>query len=316
MSTHTSLSNSGENYRVATTSGPAAGTTTAIVHQQQQQQQQRPRVKRARQPQNHRLFSLGPMRFWCSSQNANLLDILIDWTSWFVEGFIYMIGPLLILLALGIITLLAHTFFTILLPMMQQKYAHHSWQWLILSAHIAWVVFLIVNILYNYAFCVIRKHTGAAYDQVVRQLAAATAFAYPETAQEVATFRQDYQDRMVLRMQRRQARYEEQQQQQQQQSLDVDTTAATMTHRRHNPSPKSHTTPGVTAPPPLRHWMLMGPFEWGFCGTSNQPKPPRSHYDHVTKCLVLNLDHYCPWVFNAGAFPTKTQEYFKYFPPY
>lgn len=212
-----------------------------------------------------------------------------------------MIGPLLIVLALGIITLLAHTFFTILLPMMQQKYAHHSWQWLILSAHILWVVFVIYNILYNYAFCVVRKHTGPSYDQVVRELAAVTNFAYPETPQEVSAFRQDYQDRMVLRMQRRQARYEEQQQQ----SVDAE-NAATMTHRRHNPSnssPKSNTSAAPT--PPLRHWMLMGPFEWGFCGTSNQPKPPRSHYDHVTKCLVLNLDHYCPWVFNAGKFPTK-----------
>ena len=40
----------------------------------------------------------------------------------------------------------------------------------------------------------------------------------------------------------------------------------------------------------VRRWMLMGPFEWGFCANSMQPKPPRSHYDHVTKKLVLNLD--------------------------
>jgi palmitoyltransferase len=44
---------------------------------------------------------------------------------------------------------------------------------------------------------------------------------------------------------------------------------------------------------------LTGPFEWGYCSNSHLPKPPRSHYDHVTKSLVLNLDHYCPWMFNS-----------------
>ena len=43
----------------------------------------------------------------------------------------------------------------------------------------------------------------------------------------------------------------------------------------------------------------MGPQEWGFCDATNQPKPPRSHFDHVTRQLVLNMDHYCPWMFNT-----------------
>ena len=32
------------------------------------------------------------------------------------------------------------------------------------------------------------------------------------------------------------------------------------------------------------------------------PKAPRSHYDHVTHKLVLNMDHYCPWMFNVVGF--------------
>jgi len=43
----------------------------------------------------------------------------------------------------------------------------------------------------------------------------------------------------------------------------------------------------------------MGAQEWGYCRRSNQPKPPRSHYDHVTRTLVLNMDHFCPWMFNT-----------------
>jgi len=28
-------------------------------------------------------------------------------------------------------------------------------------------------------------------------------------------------------------------------------------------------------------------------------KPPRSHFDSVTQRLVLNMDHFCPWVVNC-----------------
>ena len=61
------------------------------------------------------------------------------------------------------------------------------------------------------------------------------------------------------------------------------------------------TTAAAPAPPipAMPAWMLMGASEWGWCQKSNQPKPPRSHFDHVTKNLVLNMDHYCPWMFNT-----------------
>ena len=38
------------------------------------------------------------------------------------------------------------------------------------------------------------------------------------------------------------------------------------------------------------------------CRKSNLPKPPRSHYDSVTNRLVLNMDHFCPWVANTVGF--------------
>ena len=41
-------------------------------------------------------------------------------------------------------------------------------------------------------------------------------------------------------------------------------------------------------------WVDLGDFEWGHCRRSKMPKAPRSHYDHITKKLVLNMDHYCP----------------------
>ena len=49
-------------------------------------------------------------------------------------------------------------------------------------------------------------------------------------------------------------------------------------------------------------WLERGPYEWGYCKQSRGPKAPRSHYDHVTRKLVLNMDHYCPWMFNCVGF--------------
>ena len=45
-------------------------------------------------------------------------------------------------------------------------------------------------------------------------------------------------------------------------------------------------------------WIDRGPYEWAYCERTQAPKAPRAHYDHVTKKQVLNMDHYCPWMFN------------------
>ena len=231
-------------------------------------------------------------------------------------------------------------------------------RYLVVGGHVGWVVFLLYNIIWNYACCVMTQHKGPTYDQVVRELAQATNFTFPETPSEVEMYRQDFEDRMLLRVQRRQARAAEQQRQPQppksqsqpqpqqpptQQttppngSSNISTgtlTATPMTvdpsSNQNNHNPSSNHTSGMTQrkpskkktvgpitskrrppPPPqpsrpqpspaqIRNWMLMAPDEWGYCQRSKQPKPPRSHYDHVTRTLVLCLDHYCPWMFNSS----------------
>jgi len=258
------------------------------------------------------------------------MDAILDCVSFFVEGFVYLIGPALIVLALSIIALLTITFFRILLPMMHGKHAGNPYRTLILMAHSAWVIFVLANVLFNYASCVLQKHTGPPYDQVVAELADATEFPLPQTPEELAVFRRDLQDRLVIRMRRRNGRLTENSnnggsaaenaqqhltrrngasspaRQRQRDgspsaaaaatsnapSSSLDTTATTASS---GASSSNHAPKGV-----VRGWMLMGPFEWGYCANSHQPKPPRSHFDHVSKTLVLNLDHYCPWMFNAS----------------
>jgi palmitoyltransferase len=51
--------------------------------------------------------------------------------------------------------------------------------------------------------------------------------------------------------------------------------------------------------PNTRDWLRRGPYEWSRCKNTGVPKPPRSHYCHVRKSIVLNMDHYCPWMFNT-----------------
>ena len=48
-----------------------------------------------------------------------------------------------------------------------------------------------------------------------------------------------------------------------------------------------------------KHWTQLAANEWSTCRHTGMLKPPRAHYDHITKRLVLNMDHYCPWMANT-----------------
>jgi len=271
------------------------------------------------------------------------LDASLSFLGVFVDGCVYVIGPVLICLAVAIAGGLAHTFFSILLPMLQHYYQHDALSNTKLTCHIGYVVFVLVNVLYNYYMCVMTPNKGPTYDRIVRELAVATDFCYPETPPQVAEWKRNYEEMMIFRSQRRQARAAQAQAQRQQQengqngdgttvvrsdalnntngvthrhntgsnsvTIDCSSNATTTNAAAKNSTATTANTPKVKVAPKqqkpqrqkqaLRGWMLMGPQEWGFCSYSNQPKPPRSHYDHVTKVLVLNMDHYCPWMFNC-----------------
>jgi len=80
-----------------------------------------------------------------------------------------------------------------------------------IGGNIAYVLFVLVEITFNYYMCVTTRNNGPSYDKVVRELAESTNFDYPKTPQDVARFRRDFNDKMMLRMRRRQAREAEQQ---------------------------------------------------------------------------------------------------------
>lgn len=248
-------------------------------------------------PQRRRVFSLGSWRFQVSPR---LRDAVITCATTVADAAIYVIGPILILFALVIAFCLTYTFFYVMVPMMQKAWASSPYRQLVMGLHVLYVVFILVNVLYNYYLCVMTSNKGLAYERVVRELADATDFVYPETPEEVAQCKQDFEDRMILRMERRRARREAADSvnnNNDTSSTAVPSGAATNNGKSNVTQRRGGTSPATSASstPPPRGWMIMGASEWGFCRYSMQPKPPRSHYDHVTKTLVLNMDHYCPW---------------------
>ena len=268
-----------------------------------------------------RLFAWGALRFQLPHAiNRRKLETFVKpgqrMEAWcglcqmFVEYFVYLLGPVLICLASAIIGLLVYTYFTIIKGMLELHYNDIWYGTYIIHGHTSMVLFLLVNVVTNYALCVATSNIkGKSYDMVMREMASATGFHFPETPAQVDQFRQDYEDRMILRMQcRRQRAMEAANRQAMGITNGNNNNSSSNNNVTQRKSATSGNTPNAnnngnvkpTAPEPqLRPWMMMGPLEWGFCNRTNQPKPPRAHYCHVSKGLVFCLDHYCPWMFST-----------------
>ena len=263
-------------------------------------------------------------------RSDRLFDAALDGITWCVEKFVLFLGPILICFATTIIVGLSWTFFTILVPMMIRKHsstttteetttAMTSQVWIVVGMHSGMVLFLLLEICFNYYMCVRTSNshdpvTNPSYAQVVRELALATHFDYPETTEQVESFRRDFETRLSIRVQRRHQKAQQIQQQEERLRLHETLSAeseggggggdAVVKNRKGGSSrpasPITAATHVIPSPQQVRDWMVMAPDEWGYCSKSRQPKPPRAHYDHVSKTLVLCLDHYCPWMFNAS----------------
>lgn len=244
---------------------------------------------------------------------------------------------------------------------LDQKDASLLRKYVEIGGNVAFVIFILAEILFNYYMCVTTRNTGpkSSYDTVVRELAESTNLEFPSTPQEVARFRRDFNDKITIRIRRRREREAEERERlignsgccdangdcssnsnsakngtaaaatgtssmsamvQDESPLTANSgggntaTGENVTLRKNTRLQKStnrnNNRGGGTAPsPPIRNWMLMAPDEWGYCNKTDQPKPPRSHYDHVSKSLVLCLDHYCPWMFNASKYCIKNFQF-------
>ncbi|GMH76803.1 hypothetical protein TL16_g07203 [Triparma laevis f. inornata] len=175
----------------------------------------------------------------------------------------WILGPILICFACSIIAGLVWVDYTLILPLICKEDQTVKY-----TIHVGIAAFLVVNILFNYCLCVITKHKGENYDRVVRELAEVTDYEYPENEEQNQQKKKEFERRMLERHKRRQE------------------NRARREDREPEPNPadsetiNNETSEPETPPPPS--WL-----------------PPRSHYDHVSKALVLNMDHFCPWMANC-----------------
>ena len=108
-----------------------------------------------------------------------------------VDGFLYLLGPILIALASAIISGLTYVFFTATLSILSQEQGIFCLRGFL---HACIVLFVDFNIIYNYTLCVCTKNSGEKYDKVVRELADATGFTYPESEEEINRTKREYDE--------------------------------------------------------------------------------------------------------------------------
>ena len=339
----------------------ATPTNRRVKLQQPSPQPQRSSSAADSSNKRYRKLTIPRTRQQCRTYIQRLTFHCISTLFTIADKAMYLLGPILIAVAIVIISGLTYLYASVLLPML----AGTNWIYTIADANAYWyngsiasspieddsmpisytastlialstpsgilhttiVTFFLINIIYNYYQCVITSNTGPKYNVIVREMACITdgsaGFTYPETEEELLQYKRNYERRMYdIIMMQQQRQHQRQQQHQPQQHSQMMTTTTTVvdgdeeaqsnqstlllmtsssTTTATSPLPTS--TPPTSLPPPSKHqlpvWQLLSPNEWGYCRYSNQPKPPRSHYDHVTKALVLNMDHYCPWMFNV-----------------
>ena len=162
------------------------------------------------------------------------------------------------------------------------------------------VIFIIFNIIYNYLLCICtsNKMNHPQYQHVVQELANVTNFHYPMTQEEILIWKDTYRKQIIQRLDERDKYYDNI-------NNNIRSSNSSDMKGRYNDSSNSSSNSNSNNRDDNGNrpsWMILGPYDWGFCDKSKMPKPPRSHFDFVTKSLVLNMDHYCPWMFNVGKY--------------
>ena len=201
-----------------------------------------------------------------------------------------LLGPALICLACGLIGYVSWVGFTVMIPL---KAAPWTTMWFVYNIYGAYIVF---NIVFNYFMCVMTNpgnSDSAVYKRLVREA---------ESAGLLTQF-DGYWDKSYVN-----GGVEADQQEEWRGAggggegsdgsggggggASSGGAASGLKQRR------SQLNSGN---PPVKDggWMELEPGEWGFCKHSRLPKPPRSHYCHVSHRVVMNMDHYCPWMFNT-----------------
>jgi len=293
------------------------------------------------------------MRTESSSQSRQQRSKPSSFLRTFAHVVIRTIGAFLFLVVLGLVVFSSYAMLYIVLP---NLLPNGFWTPVSLLHHFIFV-FFVINILFNYIYCIKTRNDTPVekYNLVVKELATVTGFEYPETKEDMERWRRQHR-KIIFNYYNRDTADEsyplvmtghgsienmDNDGMTNNTKIDIHdsgtgTSIGKMIQRRttissnNNESGSSHspetnniinareqtdatpssssinqstTTPTknnrISASILSRRSSIFGPTSWGYCEKSKLPKPPRSHFDSVTRSLVLNMDHYCPWMINC-----------------
>ncbi|GMI39470.1 hypothetical protein TeGR_g4896, partial [Tetraparma gracilis] len=163
-----------------------------------------------------------------------------------------LLGPLLIAVACSIVAGLFYIDCTLVLPLLHETRFTPSY-----VAHVLASSFLAVNVLFNYYCCVTARHDGPEYDRVVRELAARTKYAFPETEEEREERKREFEGRILERNRANRRRAEQRLQREREVSLLEQGSAGEEEEEEDEPGPvEVPEGGGGEEPKPVRSWQV------------------------------------------------------------
>ena len=136
------------------------------------------------------------LEHWLLNNNVDVFFVFQTLFSLAIRYGTLVLGPVLIVLACTIASGLFYLDFTMILPLLYPNPTGYPLGYLL---HLSTSCFFLGNVVFNYFMCVTTRNDGRHYDRVVRELAAATDYEYPETEEEALAKRKDFEKRIVER---------------------------------------------------------------------------------------------------------------------
>ena len=219
--------------------------------------------------------------FDCLSSNRNyyFIHMCQRFAVMCFEWSMLILGPCLIVTVIALVSCETYWALNVLVPRFAERWSARWW------AHALWIAFLCFNGLFNYFSCVLTNpgtHDSTVYRDLVRAASVDGTLSAGDWLDYARTHGLDGESKGA--------------------DVEAPTSAESKRLTSGARPPRSAPAPGFHTRLSASSWLERGPYEWGYCKRSAGPKAPRSHYDHVTRKLVLNMDHYCPWMFNCVGF--------------
>ena len=198
------------------------------------------------------------------------------------EMFMKLLGPILVVVATGLILTIFVLFYKSILPVI----CHHNYNSVQFIIHGFLGLFFVVNILYNYYMCINTNPgdieepgTDPKYDRLHYPVDQYTTFEVSDTDVDVETELSEM-DALIENNNDSQTNSTSLSSQAKMANIDLKTGKQSNRQNRQGRG-------------------LVDVKAYGFCKKCRSPRPPRTHHCHICRKCVLAMDHHCPWMNNC-----------------